>query len=174
LKDVSKDCGISISYLSDIENERKNPSLDTLSKIAEALQVSQDRILGKDIKSLVDKEIKKLKLTYKDLAKKSRVPIKFFENMEEIIPDETAYEYATRTAVALDLPPSLLRAALARQEPPVYEGPSSSAADDFAEPFQEEHKEEQLLELLKDLPQEAMSELYNFIDYLKVKYSKKI
>ncbi|MCR4436199.1 MAG: helix-turn-helix transcriptional regulator [Clostridiales bacterium] len=40
LKELSELCGVSISYLSDIENERKNPSLETLIKIARALDVN--------------------------------------------------------------------------------------------------------------------------------------
>lgn len=49
LKELSELCGVSISYLSDIENERKNPSLETLTKIARALDVNPLELLD-DVK----------------------------------------------------------------------------------------------------------------------------
>ena len=39
LKDVSQVCGLSVSYLSDIENGRRKPSLDSLEKILEYCSV---------------------------------------------------------------------------------------------------------------------------------------
>ena len=41
-KDLAKKAGISNTYLSDIEHQRTNPSIKTLSKIAEALEIDFD------------------------------------------------------------------------------------------------------------------------------------
>jgi len=48
LKDMSKLIGISMSFLSDIENGRSNPSLDRLGQIAEKLGTSVSWLMGED------------------------------------------------------------------------------------------------------------------------------
>ncbi len=45
LKELSKKSGISISFISDIENERRNPSIETLKILAKALGASADEFL---------------------------------------------------------------------------------------------------------------------------------
>ena len=56
LKQLKEKTGISISYLSEIENNKaKNPSLEVIVKIAEALQIKLDEIY------FVDSEIDELK-----------------------------------------------------------------------------------------------------------------
>lgn len=45
LKDVSKSVGLSVSYLSDIERGRTNPSLQTLEKLALHFEVSVTDVL---------------------------------------------------------------------------------------------------------------------------------
>lgn len=40
LKELSAKSGISVSFISDIENGRRNPSIDTLTVLAKALNVS--------------------------------------------------------------------------------------------------------------------------------------
>ena len=46
--ELAKKAGISNTYLSDIENERTNPSLKTLLKIAKALETNFDMIFHKE------------------------------------------------------------------------------------------------------------------------------
>lgn len=47
LRELSMESGVSIAYISDLERGNlKNPSLATLSKIAQALGVSVDHLLG--------------------------------------------------------------------------------------------------------------------------------
>lgn len=45
LKDISRDTGLSVSYISDILNERTNPSLDTLEKLTGSLGVSPSYVM---------------------------------------------------------------------------------------------------------------------------------
>jgi transcriptional regulator with XRE-family HTH domain len=49
-KELAALAGISNSYLSDIEVGRTNPSLKTLFKIAEALEVGIDAFMRKNLK----------------------------------------------------------------------------------------------------------------------------
>lgn len=48
LRELSKKVDISISFLSDIENERSNPSLERLNDIAKALDTTASYLLGED------------------------------------------------------------------------------------------------------------------------------
>lgn len=48
LKELSALVDISVSFLSDIENGRSNPSLERLKEIAEALECSVSFLLGED------------------------------------------------------------------------------------------------------------------------------
>lgn len=49
LKDMSSKTGISVSFLSDIENGRSNPSLDRLTDIAKTLDINVSYLLGENI-----------------------------------------------------------------------------------------------------------------------------
>lgn len=49
LKQLSSRIDISISFLSDIENNRSKPSLDRLKEIAEGLECSVSYLLGEEI-----------------------------------------------------------------------------------------------------------------------------
>ncbi|SNR85493.1 Helix-turn-helix [Anaerovirgula multivorans] len=55
LKELSKKTDLSISFISDIENERRNPRLDNLRKIASALNVEVSELLGES-ESFIIKE----------------------------------------------------------------------------------------------------------------------
>lgn len=48
LRELSQKVGISISFLSDIENGRSNPSLERLKEIAEALDTTVSYLLGEN------------------------------------------------------------------------------------------------------------------------------
>lgn len=45
LKDLSRETGLSISFISDILNERSSPSLDTLEKLTGSLGVSPSYVM---------------------------------------------------------------------------------------------------------------------------------
>lgn len=78
LRELAQRVGISISFLSDIENGRSNPSLERLMEIAEALDTTVSYLLGEDAKTeeptppekSTDDGIKQLtKKDEKDIAK---------------------------------------------------------------------------------------------------------
>lgn len=68
LKELAEKSGISVSFISDIEHDRRNPSIETLKKLAKALNVPADEFL-KDKNS--DKNIPNelTKRDEKDIAK---------------------------------------------------------------------------------------------------------
>ncbi|MBS6501419.1 MAG: helix-turn-helix transcriptional regulator [Clostridium sp.] len=57
LKELNKLTGISISFISDIENNRRNPSIDNLKIIAKALDVQVSQLLDEGNSSLAPKNI---------------------------------------------------------------------------------------------------------------------
>jgi len=77
LRELSKKIGISVSFLSDIENGRSNPSLERLKDIAEGLGTTVSYLLGENDKTKTlnnefSKRLKKLRkekgLTQEELA----------------------------------------------------------------------------------------------------------
>lgn len=126
---LASDAKMSRSYLADVENDRYNPSFDTLERIAEALNVSTDRLTGEAVSSIIEDRLKEKEATLEEISEKTGVSLYWLQNLDTFTPgvwggkDDMAYKWITKIARALGLPGSTLRAALARQEPPVYDGP---------------------------------------------------
>lgn len=66
LRELSEKVDISISFLSDIENGRSNPSLERLKSIAEALDTTVSYLLGEEDNSIKGQPDNTLKLTRRD------------------------------------------------------------------------------------------------------------
>lgn len=132
-KELAMRANMSRSYLADVESDRYNPSLDTLVKIADALNTSVDRLTGDAVWCLIDNRLEELGMSLDALAEKAKVPLRFLKNIDNIMPDESDYHNVTRIAKVLALQPAVLRAALARQEPPVYDGPMPSPEECFTD-----------------------------------------
>jgi SOS-response transcriptional repressor LexA len=122
---------ISRSYLADVENNRYNPSINTLEKIADALNVSVGYLTGKAVSSIITDRLEELKISLSELAQKAGVSLYFLSNLDNVVPDENDYDHITRIANVLGLQPGKLRAALAHQEPPVYDSSQENAAEAF-------------------------------------------
>lgn len=138
-KEVAERANLSRSYLADVENDRYNPSLNSVEKIAEVLNVSLDRLTGNSVSALIENQIESMSMTLEGLSKLSGVSVNYLLSIDNISPNEGDYEAVSRIANALKMNPGTLRAALARQEPPAYDGPRSTVEEDFAEiDFQEE------------------------------------
>ena len=56
-ENLAEKVDLSVSYISEIENGKKRPSLKTLEKIAAALEVSLVSLMGEDDKKDAEKEI---------------------------------------------------------------------------------------------------------------------
>lgn len=126
---------ISRSYLADVERGRYNPSLETLQKIADALGVTLDRLAGESAAAIIEDRLEEKSVSLEEVSARADVPLKWLENLDGFTPwgieDEESYVWITRVAEVLDLPGGLLRAALARQEMPVYSGSQSTPEEDF-------------------------------------------
>ena len=48
LKEIALETGLSVSYLSDIMNERSNPSVDTLIRLSDFMGVPASSFIGED------------------------------------------------------------------------------------------------------------------------------
>jgi transcriptional regulator with XRE-family HTH domain len=131
LKDISEKTNLSISFISDIENGRRTPRLENLQYIADALNVSIDRLTGEAASSIIEEQLKELGMTQAELAEKTQIPLAFFQNLDNIVPGqevdggEQCYKNMFSIAWILNLAPSRLMAALARQEIPSNEWPDA-------------------------------------------------
>jgi SOS regulatory protein LexA len=144
VNELGRRTGLSPSYLSALERRIKtNPSMETLGKISEALEVAIDRLTGESASSIIEARLEEKGMTEEELAEKAQVPLKFIVNMDNIVPDqeidggEQSYTFISSIAWILDIPPSKLRLAFARQEIPSDQSPKerTPAAEDFAEPL---------------------------------------
>ncbi|AEE97615.1 helix-turn-helix domain-containing protein [Mahella australiensis] len=96
LRDLSQKAGISISFLSDIENGRSNPSLKRLSELAEVLGTTVSYLLGEDEPNIVSdnntameianrlKELRKQrKWSVAETAEKLGLSEQYYHDLEE-------------------------------------------------------------------------------------------
>ncbi|KGO14010.1 hypothetical protein NZ45_09700 [Clostridium botulinum] len=58
-------------------------------------------------------------MTFEELSSKTKIPIAFFDSLDDIIPDEGDYERIQVIARALNIEPADLANALHKQEPPI-------------------------------------------------------
>lgn len=70
-KSLAKRANISRSYLADVENNRYNPSIDVLNKIAKALGITAQQLLKDDIdeKDDIDKMEEDLQILFNKIQK---------------------------------------------------------------------------------------------------------
>jgi transcriptional regulator with XRE-family HTH domain len=123
LRALSEKADVSKSTLSDIENESvKSTTITTLEKIADALDVSVGYLIGESTNYIIDKQLEELGLTYEELAQQTGLTIEYLKNLGNIMPDPYDYQQAQLISRTLQINPENLISALAKQEPPVYEG----------------------------------------------------
>jgi len=109
--------GVSKTTISEIENNvMSNPTLDTLEKLAEALEVSIDHLTGKALINIIEERLNELGTDMTELALKSQVPLSVIQELEfevEATPmlEETLYQIGK----ALNLNPKILFKAFSRQ-----------------------------------------------------------
>lgn len=142
--------GVSQSAISKLENGKRKVDHVILEKLSEALNVSVDRLTGESVSIIIEKRLNELNMSLDEVSEKSGVPLYWLQNLDTFIPGqwgdyEIGYDWITKVAEAIDLPASKLRSALARQEVPVYEGPTltaeeafNQAREDFKEPLNDE------------------------------------
>lgn len=147
--EISRKTGISQSAVSRLENGKRKADADIIEKIAEALEVSPDKLTGKALSDIIGDRLKELGMSLEELAEKSGSSLSWLQTIDSYIPGEfggyeNGYETITKVADVLGLPSSMLRAALARQEIPIFDEPVLSAKDAFKQAqdgFKEPHPE---------------------------------
>lgn len=139
--DLSKLTKIPQSTISKLENGKRKADIETLEKIAEALNVSVHKLTGESASAIIEARLKEKGMTLEDIAvKTNNAPsLYWLQNLDNYIPGEwvskdredIGYLWITNVAKVLDLPSSVLRAALARQEIPTYDGPTETVEEAF-------------------------------------------
>lgn len=122
---LAKNISVSVGYLSDIEKgHKKNPSINFLTKIAEALDVPLGYLMRTSVTAIIEDRLIELGASFEDLCKKANVPDNYIENLDTISNlDESDYDRIGRIGLVLNIHPDMLISALAQQEPPVYDSP---------------------------------------------------
>ncbi len=139
---LARKVSVSVGYLSDIEKGHKNnPSMNFLTKIADALNVPIDYLMRTSVAAMIEDKVVELDITFKDLAQKANVSTDYIDNLDNINAlDENDYERIERIALALNLQPNVLKSALAKQETPVYNNKVSSIPSGDFEPVSSKFK----------------------------------
>ncbi len=94
LRDLAQKINISISFLSDIENNRSNPSLDRLREIARGLSTTPSYLLGEDLQKLNNPPPQKTKRIIHSLARAKNLSTDDYDLIADQV--ERLIEYAEK------------------------------------------------------------------------------
>lgn len=131
---LAKKAGIGQSTLSEImSGKKKNPSINTLQKIANALEIPLDYLTQTSAKSIIKDKLKELGVTFEELSNKTGISVSYLENLNNITPDESDYQRIQLVAKSIGLEPSELLRALSIQEPPIYNWGKFDTENDFSQ-----------------------------------------
>ncbi len=141
--DLAQKTGIGKSSISTYIAGHYSPKQENIKKMACALSVNEGWLQGDDVPmepepslaNIIDSRINKLGLSLSDVAQKANVPVYWLENIDTFIPgqlgdNEIGYDWITKVADVLEMPGSVLRSALARQEIPAPDDQVQISADE--------------------------------------------
>lgn len=145
LDDIANEIGVTKSTIQRYENGLINkPKLPVLQAIADSLRVNPAWISGQEVaminddslSSILKSRLEEIGMTLEEVAQQSEVSLHWLQHIDSFIPgafgpDEIGYTWITRVAETIGLPAGKLRAALARQEVPAYEGATLTAKEAF-------------------------------------------
>lgn len=138
-----------------LDGTTKNPQIETLSAVAEVLGVKVDDLSEPWIEELIEEGLDQTGITLKELSERANIPLEKLQNIGNMTPNPWDYEdggLIDRLAKALNMNFKELASAYARQEPPAYEGPTSTVEEDFSNiDFSNVVDEKQLREEVKTL-----------------------
>lgn len=147
---IANEIGVAKSTIQRYENGLiSNPKLPVLQAIADCLRVNPAWLSGKDVpmlredslSSIINNKLQELNISLEYVSQKANVSLYWLQNIDTFIPgqfgdDEIGYEWITRVSEVLEIPSSILRTALAKQEIPVSDDvPKVSAKEIFKTPF---------------------------------------
>lgn len=141
--DIIEKTGINKGALSSYISGRYEPKQTNIYLIAKALNVNEAWLMGADVpmerdpslKDIIDKRLSELGMSLEEVADKANVSLHWLKNIDSFIPgqlgeNEIGYTWITHVAEVINLPPNILRAALARQEVPAMEYPDMPSAQE--------------------------------------------
>lgn len=141
--DIIEKTGINKGALSSYISGRYEPKQNNIYLIAKALNVNEAWLMGADVpmdrdpslKDIINKRLSELGISLEEVADKANVSFHWLKNIDSFIPgqlgeNEIGYTWITHVAEVIDLPPNILRAALARQEIPSMEYPDMPSAQE--------------------------------------------
>ncbi|WP_423237082.1 helix-turn-helix domain-containing protein [Clostridium peptidivorans] len=118
-KQLADKLGLAQSTIGMIESGKRDVSFEILIKIADLFNVSTDYLTRKSAKAVIEDKLEELNMTFEELSDKTKIPMVFFDKLDDIIPYEGDYERIQVIARALNIEPIDLANALHRQEPPI-------------------------------------------------------
>jgi DNA-binding XRE family transcriptional regulator len=180
LDDIASDIGVAKSTIQRYENGLiSKPKLPVLQAIADSLRVNPAWISGQEVSmisddslsSILNCRLNEIGMTLEEVSKKSNVSFHWLQHLETFTPggfgpDEIGYAWITKVAEVVGLPGGTLRAALAKQEMPTYEGPISSAEEAFKqnqEVFKNTNIKDNLMAVISKNEKDHINK-YRFID----------
>ena len=116
-----------------LDGTTKNPQIDTLNAIAKALNVSIEDLTQPWVSEIIDSLLEAYKIGYDELAKGTGLSVDYLSNIDDLVPGPWDYEAIDKVAKFLHISNIPIRAALSRQEPPGYEGPTPTVEEAFAD-----------------------------------------
>jgi len=154
LQDIADYVGVSKPTIQRYESgEIVNLKQGIIYKLSKILKTSPAKLMGWEnpdeaVSSIINKRLEETGITLDQVATKAGVPLYWLQNIDTFIPgefgeeNEIGYTWISQVAEAIGLSGGTLRAALARQEAPVYDGPVSSAEEDFGDVFVDEENDD--------------------------------
>lgn len=180
LDDIANEIGVAKSTIQRYENGLiSKPKIPVLQAIADSLRVNPAWISGQEVpmisddslSSILNCRLDEIGMTLEEVSEKSAVSLHWLQQIDtftpgEFGPNEIGYTWITRVAEVIGLPGGKLRAALAKQEIPAYEGPVLTAKEAFKqnqEVFKEPIKEDNTKVSIFKAEQEHLYK-YRYID----------
>ncbi|SFE10855.1 Helix-turn-helix [Paenibacillus algorifonticola] len=155
-----------------LDGTTKNPQIDTLNSIAKTLDVSIEDITQPWVSEIIEGLLETYKFSYEDLAKGTSLTTEYLTSIDDLVPGPWDYESIDKVAKFLHISNIPIRAALARQEPPAYNGPSMTAEEAFADEKFYEPETIAAHHVGEDWSEEELAEIEQFKQFVKMKRQK--
>jgi transcriptional regulator with XRE-family HTH domain len=155
-----------------LDGTTKNPQIDTLNSIAKTLDVSIEDITQPWVSEIIGGLLETYKISYEDLAIGTGLTTEYLKSIDDLVPGPWDYESIDKIAKFLHISNQPIRAALSRQEPPVYDGSTMSAEEAFSN---ENFEHPQTIAAHKDgedWTEEELKEIEQFKQFVRMKRQK--
>lgn len=157
LDDIANEIGVAKSTVQRYENGLINkPKLPVIQSIAESLKVNPVWLIEEEAPMIIEERLNnilkhrldEIHMTLEEVSQKANVPLYWLQNIDDFIPGELGdyeigYDWITQVATVIEMSPGVLRAALAKQEIPAYDGPQPTL-EEVKKIFEEMDRKERL------------------------------